>query len=254
MIKDDRIIKELMYGDVIKQIAESNSISLTDAREIVSRMSFKEYKAVLEGQVTPPSGQTIGPTPSQPVQSQQASSAPQKVKPMWAGKGAPVQVGMTVGMQGQNGMQIPGEVAQVDANANGVKVKNPTTGKLEWMNTDTLQPVMAQDNQPQQTAQQPVSEEDDEDLRRLQELAGIRENCSAGATGAGSIAIAPTGLGKMQKRQYTNEQQPVEYTRTEAPKTIVGDTKPNQASGELSANLAARNKKTASRKNNGLRR
>ena len=89
---------------------------------------------------------------------------------------------------------------------------------------------------------------------RMQQLAGIKENCSAGATGAGSIAVAPAAMGKVKRRQETNEQQPVEYTRTEAPKTIVGDTKPAQASGELSANLAARGQKTASRNKNGLRR
>ena len=46
----------------------------------------------------------------------------------------------------------------------------------------------------------------------------------------------------------------VEYVPKEAAKTIVGDTKPNQASGELSATLAANGKRTASRINNGIKR
>jgi hypothetical protein len=66
--------------------------------------------------------------------------------------------------------------------------------------------------------------------------------------------VAPVAIGKVKRRQPTEEQIKKEYTPKEAAKTIIGDTKPNQASGELSANLAVRGKKTASRANNGFKR
>ena len=78
--------------------------------------------------------------------------------------------------------------------AKGVKVKNPTTGQDEWINMDALQPYMAGGSAPA-NAQNPAAaqgtdpsavttQEDANDLVRLRELAGIKENCSAGATGA----------------------------------------------------------------------
>ena len=99
---------------------------------------------------------------------------------------------------------------------------------------------------------QAVSE--DKALARMRQLAGIKEDGSSGASCAGGIAVAPMPMGGVKRRQPTNEQQPKEYTAKEAPKTIVGDTKPGQASGELSANLAVRGKKTASRTNNGFKK
>lgn len=118
----------------------------------------------------------------------------------------------------------------------GVEVRNPKTGKMELM----------------VPADQQMKES--EELARMRKLAGIKENASCGATGAGSIAIAPAAMGKINRRQPTDEKLKKEYTPKESAKTIVGDTKPNQASGELSATLAANGKKTASRRNNGLKR
>jgi hypothetical protein len=157
-----------------------------------------------------------------------------------------VEVGMTVGIKDKTGKPVPGTVSQVDSSAKGVKVKNPTTGQDEWMNMDSLEPFMA-DTSDVHTLDQP------DNLQRLKELAGISENCSAGASGAGAIAIAPTSMGKMQKRQQTDEKLKKEYVRDAPAKSIVGDTKPGQASGELSATLAANGKKTASRIKNGQR-
>lgn len=211
-------------------------------------MSFSEYHKLSEAgaNITPPSGQTISPSGPSQQKAPAAQNGPQQTKSVWPGKGAPVEVGMTVGLKGPNGLPVPGTVSQVDASAKGVKVRNPTTGQEEWSNMDTLEPFMAQQGSGNQSQQI--------DLQRLQELAGIKENCSGGATGAGAIAIAPAPTGKVKRRQETSEQAPVEYTPKEAPKTIVGDTKPNQASGKLSADLAARGKKTASRINNGRKR
>jgi hypothetical protein len=224
--------------------------------------SFREYVAEAGAMITPPSGQTIAPTGSSGSGSN-STAAPggSNVKSIWPGNGAPVEVGMTVGLKGPNGMPVPGQVSQVDMGAKGVKVKNPTTGQDEWANIDTLQPFMAQGGQqgtqPNQPAQQQTTQTttEDADLIRLKELAGIRENCSAGATGAGAIAIAPAAMGKVKRRQETDEAMlKKEYTPKESAKTIIGDTKPNQASGQLSANLAATGIKTASRSNNGRKR
>jgi len=260
-MKEDRVIRSLMYGDVVKRIAEERNIGLTEARMLLSQMSFTEYhKQVVEASadITPPSGNTIGPNSGGSTQMQKANG-PTKVKSIWPGQGAPVEVGMTVGIKDQNGLPVPGQISQVDAGSKGVKVKNPSTGQDEWRNTDELEPFMAQGQDQQQTIQpgtQPRQQgQQGADLTRLQELAGIRENCSAGATGSGGIAVAAMPMGKMKRRQETDEQAPpVEYTPKEPAKTIVGDTKPAQASGKLSADLAARGKKTAARTNNGFKR
>lgn len=239
----------LQHKMIVDSLAEARGISHNEARKIVSGMTFSEYHRLSEAgaNITPPSGQTIAPAGPSQQKPSAAQGGPQQVKSVWPGKGAPVEVGMTVGLKGPNGLPVPGTVSQVDAGAKGVKVRNPTTGQEEWSNMDTLEPFMAQQKPGAQPQQQT-------DLQRLQELAGIKENCSGGATGAGAIAIAPAPMGKVKRRQETSEQAPVEYTPKEAPKTIVGDTKPNQASGKLSADLAARGKKTASRINNGRKR
>jgi hypothetical protein len=257
MIKNDLKIQSLIHGDIFEKLAKDRQIDINEARELVANMSFSEYYALNEF-ITPPSGQTI--SPSGPTNAGTGTNT----KANWPGKGAPPEVGMTVGLKGPNGIPVPGQISQVDMSAKGVKVKNPTTGQDEWTNLDALEPFMAQagspsappagnsSNQPPVPGQQTA--EDANDLVRLRELAGIKENCSAGATGAGSIAVAPAAMGSMRKRQPTDEEFKKEYTPKEAAKTIVGDTKPNQASGELSSNLAVRGKKTASRTNNGFKR
>jgi hypothetical protein len=256
MIKNDIQISSLIYGDAVQNLATSKNIGLSEARSLISEMSFNEYCKLIEAPIiVPPSGQTIGPQGSQGSQNQTTSGSSQ-VKSIWPGKGTPIETGMTVGLKGPNGVPVPGQVSQVDMASKGVKVKNPTTGQDEWMNTDTLQPFMASGsgtptNQPNQPT---TTVEDTNDLARLRELAGIKENCSAGATGAGAIAVAPAAMGTMKRRQFTDEKLKKEYTPEGPPKTIVGDTKPHQASGELSANLVARGKKSAGRTNNGMKK
>jgi hypothetical protein len=242
------LTNELIFGDAVKKLAELRSVGLTEARILLSEMSFKEYRDLEEATITPPSGNTITPT-AQP--GQKPSNQPTKMKAIWPGQGAPTEVGMTVGVKGPNGLPVPGEISKVDQSANGVMVKNPTTGQNEWMNIDDLEPFMAQGDA-EQPAQQTAEQKGQ--IARLRELAGIRENCSAGATGAGAIAIAPTAMGSVKKRQPTDEEIKKEYTPKRPAQTIVGDTKPSQASGELSSSLAVRGKKTASRSNNGRKR
>jgi len=265
MKKLDMLANDIIYGDMVHKLAAQRNIGLTEARTILSQMSFIDYRKLSEDNtsITPPSGNTLGPT-TQNTQQQQAN-APTNAKSTWTGKG-PINVGMTVGLKGPNGLPVPGQVSQVDMGAKGVKVKNPTTGQDEWMNMDTLQPFMAAGGNtsqniqpgtqpPAQPGTQPTQEQQDvTDLSRLRELAGIKEECSGGATGAGSIAIAPAAMGKMKKRQYPEESLQAEYTPKTSAKTIVGDTKPAQASGKLSADLAASGKVSAGRINNGRKR
>jgi hypothetical protein len=245
MIRDDKIINELMYGDIVKDFANSRNIGLTEARAAISQMSFSDYHRLVEAgtAITPPSGNAIGPTSSNTGNNQQnnpAQNSPTKTTPAWSGKG-PVTIGMQVGMQGDNNTPVPGIVSSVDPSTQGVVIKDPVTGKQTTLNMKDLQPFATQATQGQTAVE--------EELRRMRQLAGIKENCSAGATGAGAIAVAPVAMGKMKKRQYPEESLKAEYTPSGPVKTIIGDTKPNQASGKLSADLAASGKKTAARPN-----
>jgi hypothetical protein len=246
MLTNDPKINDIANGNIFDKIS----------KEKLSEMSFIEYMNLLEvgANITPPSGQSIGTTGTTGTTSSSTSGTNQNnIKSIWPGKGAPVEVGMTVGLKDTTGLPIPGEISHVDMAAKGAKVKNPKTGKEEWVNLDTLQPFMANNQQTttQNQNQPPVQE--DKDIQRIKQLAGISENCSAGATGAGAIAIAPAAMGKIKKRETTEEHK-VEYTPKGPAKSIIGDTKPNQASGKLSADLAANGKKTASRSNNGFKK
>lgn len=250
-----------LHNEIVANLAESQNISFDEAKATISKMSFAEYHRLEEAVVTPPSGQTIAPTSSSTSNqgTSQTGSAPSNIKAIWPGKGAPVEVGMTVGLKGPNGLPVPGQVSQVDMAAKGVKVKNPTTGQDEWANIDALEPFMAKGEPGQniQPGQQPTAE-DVSDLARMRKLAGIKEDCSGGATGAGAIAVSPAAMGTV-KRRTEEEEQVEESPSLEHPvagrKTIVGATGPQaSAIGRLSANNAARGKKTANRINNGAKR
>lgn len=266
MINNDRKIQAIIHGDAIQKVADSRKVDISEARSIIAEMSFIDYMKLGED-IVPPSGQTIGPSGSSGAATTSAgtSTVGGGAKSIWPGKGAPVEQGMTVGLKGPNGLPVPGTVSQVDMASKGVKVRNPTTGQEEWQNIDNLNPYMAGSVAAPATAGTGVNPADaqpglpaptNEDiaLKRMRHLAGISENCSAGATGAGSIAVAPAAMGGMKKRQATDEERKVEYTRTEPAKSIIGDTKPHQASGKLSADLAANGMKAAGRTNNGMKK
>jgi hypothetical protein len=259
MLQDDPKIKSLMYENAIEKYSKLNNITLQESKIAISKMSFMQYYQLLEAgaNITPPSGQTIGSTgatntATTPTQSGAATNPSGKQSVMWAGNGAPIEQGMTVGLKGPNGLPVPGEITQVDQSAKGVRVRNPTTGQEEWHGNDDLQPFSGGGTAPNQMSGQ--QQQMAEDLKRIKHLAGIKEDASCGATGAGAIAIAPAAMGKVKKRQAVEEAPPKEYTPKRPAETIAGDTKPGQASGELSANLAVRGKKTASRINNGFKR
>lgn len=246
MIQNDAKILKLLYGDCITHLSEQRGITVEEAKKIFSSLTFKEYCGLIEQIVTPPSGQAITPTQGTKDQKPaQSSNTPDKnIKAIWPGKGAPVERDMTVGLTGPDGKPIPGTVTQVDLSAKGVKVQNPTTGKEEWFNIDNLTPFMASTNKTPGQTQESV------DLSRLKQLAGIMENSSAGAVSTANIAIANTTLQNgepIRRRTKTEEKWTKEYKEIPGNKTIVGDTKPHQAIGELSANLAASGKISASR-------
>lgn len=240
MIFNDRVINQMINGDVLQLIAESRGVDIAQARHILSKMSFLEHMRLREN-ITPPSGQKIGAQTAankQPTNGTTASSAGNKPDAkVWGNPNAPITPGMTVGVNSDNGVITPMQVSQVDQNASGVKVKDPTTGKETWYNKEQLVTMGVNE----------ADDQDDEQLGRILELAGIKEMSSAGATSAGAIAAAPAPVGKTRRRTEETALRS-EHTRKTPYETVIGDTKPAQASGQLSANLAASGKPTANRK------
>ena len=231
-------------------------------------MSFSEYLQLVEAtaDIMPPSGKPLSPQasalaqqPGQPAQPNQAikpiqgqvprMSGAQTVKPNLSyAKGVPPQQGMTVGLQGQGGVPVQGQITKIDQANRSAMVMNPTTNKEEQVGYDNLQPFMAG------SSQQAPQMEDDKGLARMRQLAGIGEDASGGASCAGAIASAPTSNGMLARRNPVESAPKKEYVPKRAAQTVIGDTKPGQAMGELSANLAASDRKTASRSNNGFKR
>ncbi len=257
-------------------LSETKGITVEEAMSELSKLSFKEYYNLIEAgtSIVPPSGQPIG---TQNPASRPATNQPtrqQPGQPIRPGQQQQMQPGQQQQMQpgqppipgappvpGQQPMQ-PGQQQQMQPGQPPIPGAPPVPGQ-QPMQPGQQPPVpgapLAPGQQPPVPGaplapgqQQPTEEE--VHLARLRELAGIRENCSAGATGASAIAIAPAVMGSVKRRQSTDEELKKEYTAKEAPKTIVGDTKPAQASGQLSANLAASGMKSASRINNGRKR
>ena len=233
MIKNDKIISQLAHGDIVETISRVRKVGISEARKLLQDMSFSEYVAITEAnQVIPPSGNAVGSETS----TNTAQPEVDKSK-MWANKNAPITPGMSVGIADDAGGLVPMQVSQVDSNASGVKVKDPTTGKEQWYNKDELATLGEVSEE---------TEEEDEDnagLQRMLELAGIYE-----MTSAGCIAAAPTPLGGVRKRSEESVTLDKEHQREKPYQSIVGDTKPSQSSGELSANLAASGKPTANRR------
>jgi hypothetical protein len=237
MLTNNPKISSLAYNDAVSRLMESNSIAVEDARSAIASMSFKDYHRLIEATagIVPPSGKVISPQQQQPA----PNAAPQagKAVPTPGQPLQPIQPGTQPAQAGQQPGQPPvaGQAIQQQAQ--------------QLMPPGSKVPVVP--GQPVQPGQQQT--EDAEFRRRLRELAGIKEDASCGATGAGAVAVAPAAMGKV-KRRGVEEAPKKEYTRTAPPKTIVGDTKPFQASGELSATNAARGIPTATRKRNGLKK
>ena len=259
MLRHNPKIIDLIYESAIEKLASIKGITIQESRQEIAKMSFMQYYKLLEAgaNITPPSGQAIGPSANSVApssQPQQAQTAPQKAQVMWAGQGTPIEQGMTVGLKGPNGVPVPGEITQVDQSAKGVKVRNPTTGQEELHGNTDLQPFTANStaqSTPQSNAlQQQMSEE----LSRMKQLAGIAEDASGGASCAGGMAAStPQPMGTIKRRTEVDEGPSLEHPET-GKKLVAGDQRTGQASGRLSANLAVRGKKTASRTNNGFKK
>lgn len=217
MIKNDRVISSLIHGDAVEKLIKENNIGITEARAMISEMSFKDYCSLDEASadILPPSGKPL--SPSGPASAPPAATTP--------------------GQQSQPAATAPTPVKPA-ADPRGVQVKNPQTGKMEWM-----KPSVDQNGKP-------VVE--DKELARMKQLAGISEDGSGSASCAGGIAIAPTSLG-MKKRNSVEESPSLEHP-VAGRRTIQGATAEKKPSGKLSANLAARNIPTASRINNGFKK
>ena len=238
MILNDSQIDMMINGNILDTIAERHGVDAVQARSILSEMSFLEYMSLTENTVTPPSGQQVG---SKSSGTGTTSTAPNNK--MWANPNTPITAGMTVGVKDPKGQVMPMQVSQVDQNASGVKVRDMTTGKEEWYNKEQLVTMgMTTEND-----DNGVTGEDEAELTRILELAGISEMSSAGSSCAGAIATGPTAMGATRKRSQESVSLDNEHKRETPYKSIIGDTKPAQASGQLSANLAASGKPTARR-------
>ena len=238
MILNDSQIDMMINGNILDTIAERHGVDAVQARSILSEMSFLEYMSLTENTVTPPSGQQVG---SKSSGTGTTSTGPNNK--IWANPNAPITAGMTVGVKDPKGQVMPMQVSQVDQNASGVKVRDMTTGKEEWYNKEQLATMgMTTEND-----ENGVTGEDEAELTRILELAGISEMSSAGSSCAGAIATGPTAMGATRKRSQESVSLDNEHKRETPYKSIIGDTKPAQASGQLSANLAASGKPTARR-------
>jgi hypothetical protein len=257
MIKKGSIINQLMYESVIDIIAEKNKVSLEEAKSILSSMSFKDYYAITEQNITPPSGQTLGPSniTKQSMSSTTTATPPDEKEEEvvgWTGVG-PITQGVTVGLQHDRNKIVPGKVEKVDVSNKTITILDPTTNKPQvYSNSDPrIQKFMVKTGTTQKPTAPPTTPtQTTEEISRLKHLAGIVENSSAGAVSAGNVAVAIKELGdggQLLRRSKTEERWAKEYKKPPGNKTIVGDTKPSQASSELSANLVANNKVSASR-------
>jgi len=235
-------IESLINENIFKKVAHQKNIPIDEAYEFIKTLSFSSYCELLEtmneDDITPPSGQPIGPSgstgPSAQPSANSTNNQPNNQSMSWNGKD-PISNGMTVGLKNaQTGQMTPGVVTRIDNNAKGVMVKDPTTNQEQWQNMQNISPF--EQNQEMQN--------ENTELQRLKELAGIQETCSAGATGAGSVAAGATAIGQVKRRMP----KPAEESGNG---TVYGKIDPNAATGELSRRLADAGKKTASRKNCG---
>lgn len=259
MIKNDSVINALLYGDIVEKVSKKYNVTITEARNIMSSISFVDYVKLIEASadIVPPSGNAVGQ--QQPNSSQkQMSNTPQKqssnTPPTWTGKGTPT-IGMTVGLQGPNNVPTPGVISKVDMSTKGVTVKDPVTNQETTMNLDALQPFIANmQDKSQQNVNQMQQTTEQKELLRLRELAGIKEDASGGASCAGAMGASTpvplSGSNMIKRKKVEVEESPSLEHPIVGRKSIHGDDS-HTASGKLSANNVMRGKKTASRKNNG---
>lgn len=164
-----------------------------------------------------------------------------------------------------NGQQVQG--ATEDINDKPVPANNQpgtnratnqnrrhTDVKYAPYNTGSQTPIHNKQGQGGFSLDQMTQMMEDPEIARMKKLAGIAEDASCGASSAGAIASVSAPLGKVKRRNPVEESPSLEHP-VAGKKTIIGATGPQASpSGKLSANLAARNKPTANRTNNGFKK
>lgn len=264
------LANDMLYGDIVGRIAKERNIGLTEARTVISEMSFSQYRLLTE-LITPPSGQTIGPIGSTGSSNLAKPTPTAQPSPMTKGQAAasgglltPPKIGDTVNVPGPNNVPIPVQLTRVDTGKNTVRYKSPITGRDEDIGVDKLSPAATSNNSPDSgnavagpaTAGTPglpptggtgqVTE--DAELARLLELAGIPESCSGGASGVGGIAVSATPMGKPSKKVIRRTEEGTlntQYKRKRPEQTIAGDRKPLPGMHKLNADLSATPGKSA---------
>jgi len=209
---EDRI-KFLMTDRLEKCVAEEYHISEESARDTIKKIGFAAYVQLLEasadfGNQSSNTGSTVGTKP--------VSDKPGIENP-FNPDGTLNTSRDTIGAEGQ--IDLDGAIHDIvvgkrfgnDAEvttAKGQKMRVPvkniksrtkgksktgfsTIGKAIGLAATAKNKFMTGFNKGQQL----MSSEDHDELHRLRELAGIEETCSAGATGAGAIATAPSVVG-----------------------------------------------------------
>jgi hypothetical protein len=170
------------------------------------------------------------------------------------------------------GNLIKQEVSKINGMGE-ISIRNPQTGKETLYTMDDLEQFtklpMAARNSAHGGVQNPAprtsaaiqnlmqsEDHSKQELTRILELAGLKEDgsgggCSAGgmattgATVAGNIATVAQPLGKVKKRYKGAEES--------SDSTVSGKIDPNAATGALAQGLADRKLKSATRKHNGIR-
>jgi hypothetical protein len=215
----------MLKENMIDYIMETYSLTKEDADIYLSTVSFKEYVSLVEAQTVVPTtvGQFGTGQPNQPApaantqasntQTPNAATSPVQPNNIPNQKQGEFKIGDIVSAfdDAVNGLS-DGEVTQVDQQKGMVQVKDKN-GKVTWLDKKKLQPsdnsfdgsssivntIKTQFNKGRQMMKQSVDLEDQE-LRRIVELAGITEEATDGATSAGQIAICKSVIGDSNHR------------------------------------------------------
>jgi hypothetical protein len=261
MLTNNPKIDSLKYNDPVSRLMENE-----DTRSVIASMSFGDYHRLIEASadIVPPSGVKVGgraPVVNQPQQVQQPQQNTAKVVPP-AGAQAPG--GAVVGMN----PQVPTQQGQP---ANAAKAVGAEAQKL--LPPGVKVPMMpakpgvvppgqvAVPGQPAPAGQglppvvAPTQEE--VELRRLRELAGLGEEGSAGGIGSAAVSVGADAVRKLPVRNTTVRKRTEESPSLEHPdagrKTVPGDMS-HGACDKLAANNAVRDIPGATRQGAGIYR
>jgi len=208
-------IKYLMTDRLEKYVAMTYQLTESAAREIIRKMSFAEHRKMSEASAdfgnqsnsSASSAANVNPTSGVPKNDKQKDQ-----ESPFNPDGTLNTARNTSGAEGQ--MDLDGamhditigqrfgsdvEVTTADGNKMRVPAKNiqqrPTGKGVVGTAISAVKKGKQNFVQGFNKGKQLTSSAEHDELNRLRELAGIEETCSAGATGAGSIAAAPSVIG-----------------------------------------------------------